>query len=330
MAQPRRVYEISPPDVGSILHNILKGLVEKHLNDKEPDYEKYLKEADKELSQMKYHRIFTRDTRHGHLGLRIVRRAVDSFLILKNQFEKGEFEPIQLEVAFGRNKGISAPKFTAGDNSIFLKGRIDRVDGAMVGDDEYFRIIDYKSSDRPLKLYKINEGLDIQLASYLMAYERYSGTNPAGMYYFTIQKKLVEADYGIKINDVKNKADNKGKMEGYTLKNPDVIRAMDADIDGSSKVIPVKYNAKKGEYSSKLLSAEDIKLMTNRIGDIVTENTKKIFDCKFPVSPVNAEKPACEYCDYRKICGFDIRRPDCHYRQIKQVADKDIVWGKNE
>ncbi|MCD6321932.1 MAG: hypothetical protein J7L77_02785, partial [Clostridiales bacterium] len=103
-----------------------------------------------------------------------------------------------------------------------------------------------------------------------------------------------------------------------------------ADIDGSSKVIPVKYNAKKGEYSSKLLSAEDIKLMTNRIGDIVTENTKKIFDCKFPVSPVNAEKPACEYCDYRKICGFDIRRPDCHYRQIKQVADKDIVWGKNE
>ena len=70
--------------------------------------------------------------------------------------------------------------------------------------------------------------------------------------------------------------------------------------------------------------------MTNRISEIITENTKKIFDCVFPVSPVNTEKPACTYCDYKKICGFDSRRPDSNYRQIKPIADKDIVWGKNE
>ena len=70
--------------------------------------------------------------------------------------------------------------------------------------------------------------------------------------------------------------------------------------------------------------------MTARIGEIVKENTKKIFDCEFPVLPSNDEKPACEYCDYRKICGFDSRRPDCSYRQIKKVVDKDIIWSKNE
>lgn len=329
-AKPRKVYEISPPDVGSILHNILKTLVENHINDEVFEHSKYLNEAKQEFSEMKLHKIFTRDTRHKHLGERLIKRAVDSFQILKDQVEKGEFKPIELEAAFGRNKNISAPMFTTGKNSIYLNGRIDRVDGALIGENEYFRIIDYKSSDRPLKLYKINAGVDIQLASYMMAYKMHSGTNPAGMYYFTTQKKLVDADYGIKLSEINSSVIKKGKMEGYTLKNPDVIKAMDVNIDGISDVIPVKYNSDKNEFSSKVISIEDIEFMNARISEIITENTKKIFDCEFPVTPISTDKTACEYCDFKKLCGFDIRKSDCSFRQIKSILDKDVVWGKNE
>lgn len=326
---PRREYQISSPDVGSILHGIIKELVTKFIDDDKSDYDKYIEESSQILKDMKFSQIFNRDKRHGFLGERLVKRAVDSFMILKHQIQKGDFKPIVLEAAFGRNKAISAPMFLTEGHNVYLKGRIDRVDGAIIDDNEYFRIIDYKSSDRKLSLYKINKGLDIQLASYLMTYGMHSGTEPAGMYYFTTDKKLVQAEYGDNADAVYDSIVRESCMEGYTLNKPSVINAMDSEVKTGSGVIPVKYNAKKDEFSNKVLPPETIEAMTNRIGEIVSENTERIFSCKFPVEPVNADKTACTYCDYNDICGFDSRRPECKFRTVVNVRDKDIVWGNN-
>lgn len=329
-AVPRKTYQISAPDVGSILHGILKDLVEKHISDEHENEAEYLEDAHMSLSNMKLAKIFKRDHRHGFLGDRLVQRAVDSFKILKRQVNAGEFKPIQLEAAFGRNKEIAAPRFSSAGHSMYLNGRIDRVDGALVGDEEFFRIIDYKSSDRGLSLYKINEGLDIQLASYMMAYEMHSGTNPAGMYYFTTDKKLMNVNYGDTPEDVTNSRAKESCMEGYTLNDRDVIIAMDSHIAEGGSVIPVKYNQKKDEFSKKVLDAGTIAAMTERVGQIVMENTDKIYNCEFPVKPVRAEITACTYCDYNDICGFNNKKPGCEYRIVHRVSDKDVVWGKNE
>jgi ATP-dependent helicase/nuclease subunit B len=329
-ANPRREYQISSPDVGSILHGLLTELVGKYINDENPDEGQYLETAAEALAKMKYNKIFTRDTRHAFLRKRLLQRAVDSFMILRNQVGKGEFKPIELEAAFGRNRAISAPVFSSEGHSIYLNGRIDRVDGAIIGDNEYFRIIDYKSSDRKLSLYKINEGLDIQLASYLMAYGMHSGTEPAGMYYFTTDKKIVGIDYGDEMETVYNNIISEGRMEGYTLNDAGVIKAMDCEAAEDSDVIPVKYNKKKEEFTNKVLQPETIKAIIGRVGEIITENTDRIYECDFPVEPVSADKPACTFCEFNDICGFDPRTPGSNFRYVKSVRDKDVVWSNNE
>lgn len=325
----RKDFNVSAPDIGSIIHSILKTLVGSYINDETADPEKYLSDAAKTLDNLKLGRVYSRDERFAYLGKRIASRAVDSFLILKKQLEAGEFRPIELEAAFGRGLSITAPSFSIGEHSIYLKGRIDRIDGTIIGDDEYFRVIDYKSSDKSLKLYRINEGLDIQLAAYLMAYESYIGTKPAGMYYFTTNNPIIAMEYGFNHDDLESKKFSNGKMEGYTLANADVYKAMDREFDISSEIIPVKFDKKNNKYK-KTLTEEEIGAMTDAVRSIIADSTEKIFSCEFPVIPVNAEGIACDYCSYKSICGFDIRKPGCNYRQIRKLEDEDVSWGMHE
>ncbi|MFO7612356.1 MAG: PD-(D/E)XK nuclease family protein [Clostridia bacterium] len=327
-AEPRAAYGVSPPDVGSILHDLLKHLVYEFSERKQFDYSECMESAERVYSGLKLRKVFSRDKRREYLGGRIVKRAVDSYMILRNQIITGSFKPVEFEAAFGRNKQIQAPCFIAGESRIYLKGRIDRVDAAIVNDREYFRIIDYKSSGKMMKLYRINEGLDIQLAAYLMAYKDHSGTNPAGMYYFAAEKPMVKISYGKGYDDIDANIFSEGKLEGYTLGEMDIIKAMDADFKDQSINIPVKAKA-DGSLSLKVMSCEQIETMIGRVGEIVVENAKKIFEGQYKAEPVNIKKyRACLYCEYKSICGFDDRKPGCNLRYIREIKDEDVVWGK--
>ncbi|MBN2558500.1 MAG: PD-(D/E)XK nuclease family protein, partial [Clostridia bacterium] len=327
-AEPRAAYGVSPPDVGSMLHDLLKHLASEFKDKEEFNYEECMESAAKAYSGLRLRKVFSRDGRREYLGERIVKRAVDSYFILRNQIITGIFRPVQFEAAFGRNRQIQAPYFIAGDSRIYLKGRIDRVDAAIVNDKEYFRIIDYKSSGRVMKLYRINEGLDIQLAAYLMAYGNHSGTIPAGMYYFTAEKPIVKVAYGTGLDEIYMNILNEAKLEGYTLGETDIIKAMDSDFDVQSKNIPVRIKS-DGSLSSKVMSSRQIETMIERVGEIIVENAKKIFAGHYKAEPVNIKSyRACNFCEFKSICGFDDRKPACRLRHIREIRDEDVVWGK--
>jgi ATP-dependent helicase/nuclease subunit B len=329
-AGERRIFSISPPDVGSILHDILRNLVFNFKDEKSSQYSDYLKDALKAFDEMPISRIFKRNARMDYLGRRIVTRAVDAYLALQKQIDEGKFKPVEFEASFGRNKRLGAPWYQTGNSRVYLRGRIDRVDAAMVNDTEYFRIIDYKSSYNDIKLCKIKEGLDIQLPLYMMAYMSNTGTKPAGMYYFNAAKKIVAADYNIDPEEIKEKIQQDSRLSGYTLSNNDVINAMDENISKSSKNINVKMNA-SGEFTGKLITESDVSSMTKAVEKHIIEKTAAIYDGKYEVNPVRYENSwACEYCRFKGICGFDKARSDCRYRSISETKDKDLEWDDSE
>ena len=36
-------------------------------------------------------------------------------------------------------------------------------------------------------------------------------------------------------------------------------------------------------------------------------------------------KTACDYCEFKDICGFDRKIPGMHYRRLKEL-DPDDIW----
>ena len=110
----------------------------------------------------------------------------------------------------------------------------------------------------------------------------------------------------------------------------DVVKAMDSEILTGSTNIPVKINSKDGTLGRKILSAENIDKIADRVEDIIIENTERIFNGEYGITPVFSDIKACTYCNFNNVCGFDDRIPGCNYRYIHKVKDEDINWSKNE
>ena len=70
-------------------------------------------------------------------------------------------------------------------------GKIDRIDLAKTENGNYFRIIDYKSSIKDIKLEKVYAGLQLQLITYVDATKNSkSDFKPTGALYFNLIERL--------------------------------------------------------------------------------------------------------------------------------------------
>src|SRR5699024_2069125 len=84
------------------------------------------------------------------------------------------------------------------DETLLLKGRIDRLDVCREENRLYLRIVDYKTGSTSMDLNLLLEGLQLQLAVYLSAaleLEQRKHTDlqaePAGMYYYRVGDPLI-------------------------------------------------------------------------------------------------------------------------------------------
>ncbi len=87
-----------------------------------------------------------------------------------------QFDPVAVELGFGMEDG-GLPGWTiplSGERSLLLRGRIDRVDLHLLGGGKgaYVNVVDYKSSKKTLDPLKLENGLQLQLLSYLAVLER--------------------------------------------------------------------------------------------------------------------------------------------------------------
>lgn len=112
-------------------------------------------------------------------------------------------EPTKLEVAFGRvpeqehdvrEMDFDCVSFGSGDNTTFIRGRIDRIDVGQIDDKRVFNIIDYKTG----KEFQFNQkdvetGQQLQLALYTLAVRRLqmidAEAEPFQMGYWFIRQK---------------------------------------------------------------------------------------------------------------------------------------------
>jgi len=316
-AKKRDVFSLKPPDIGSIIHDMLGSLLKnKVVGDENILFE--CKKIFNEKTKNKF--IFNRDNRLRFLGERIIERVIFSYNEIVRQIDNGEFEPSEFEISFGKNKQLPPIEFyTKDENRIMLQGRIDRVDKALVDEKEVFRIIDYKLSNKKLALYKIKEGIDLQLAIYLYAYYKNTKSIPGGMYYFGTQKPIVSVDGLDNITKVSDLVHYKTRLEGYTLEEEDIKKLNDKNNEKKSSVFD----------NRKLISKEKIDNMFHYINKIVKENTEKIYNLENEAYPIKeGEFIQCKYCEYKSICGFDIEDSRFKYKEIEKMKDGDVEFNE--
>ncbi|HHX62979.1 MAG TPA: helicase-exonuclease AddAB subunit AddB [Epulopiscium sp.] len=334
-AEERRLFQFNAMDLGILFHKALEeypvrlekeSLGWRDVNNEQID--RYVGEVVQEVVAQ-YGGSMGRPTAQNKYKIQqiqnMTKRAVT---VLTDQIKKSKFDPKEYEVEFG--EGQFPPIVINIDNNrkMLLTGTIDRVDVYELENEEFIKILDYKSGKKAFDLMEVYYGLQLQLLLYLDAYLKISTENlPAGVFYFHIDNPIIEYKVGMSKEDIEKERAKRFKLSGLVLEDVNIANALEEETKG--EVIPATL-IKSGDFSatSSVATNEQFNLLREHIVETIRELGKEILNGKVSALPYQLDnKQPCEYCKYLSICQFDVSQKDNAYEKLDKLK-KEQIWAK--
>lgn len=338
--QERKLFTVGAPDIGILLHDCLASfaaaVTERSLNWRALQREEcdaIIEEIMEQRLPLHNNGVMVSSFRYRYLAQRLKRVSRRAIWVLTEHIQKGDFEPLMHEVSFGPGGTFPPLQVELSDGqSIYLEGRIDRIDLLQEQDTTYVKIIDYKTGDRQLSLADVYFGLSLQLFVYLAAViNNHSDSGliswkPAGLFYFKVDDPLIQSE-DRESTGIEEQIRKALKMKGLVLKNVQIARSMDSELQLSSNILPagIKQN---GEFTanSSALNEEDFGALLQYIQNLLQALGNEMLQGKILIEPVKTEKQkACDYCIYHAICQFDRLFAANQYKNIPRLSDEQVL-----
>lgn len=275
--------ELAANTIGSLFHKVLDHLCK---NDKK-QYFNYTKESileiiDEDIKDLKkYHPN----------DIKMIDFTINNF-IEALLTEKEFFEVLENESSFNVENSeypFNQNIFKYDNVSLYLKGFIDRIDQK----DNYFRILDYKSSKKTMNIENFKKGLSLQLLTYAYMYSLENNTIPIAVYYVKLNTSI-DSDVFYKYT----------KTKGLEKINKDLFK----EFINNQKLSGLSFGISEADYiysnkttipSHTKRNTIDFELVKEGLNVIYTNLIKQICNGNFIVDP---DKDACRFCDYKSIC----------------------------
>ncbi len=229
---------------------------------------------------------------------------------LTNQLSRGDFQPAEYELRF-------------------QGGKIDRIDLCEDGDKVYIKVVDYKTGSKKFDVVALYYGLQLQLMVYMNAaveveqkkYPKHEMI-PAGVFYYQIQDPYVDKVDEEKVEKELLKAHC---LDGMINRKDETLQHLDRKQCGESLVIPVKYNKNGGlSKASRAVAEENFQLMMQHAMKKVANIREAILEGETIPRPYRkGQETGCDYCEYRHICGFDLKIPGYDYQEIQKMSQEE-------
>lgn len=339
----RQMYRLKAPDIGQLFHAAL-GEMAINLRNRNVSWGSLSTEACRQEAETAVERLAPRlqgeilmsSKRYGYILRKLKDIVSRASLILGEHARRGNFEPIGLELDFGPGQSLPPLSFRL-DNGVVMEvvGRIDRVDVAEGEKGLLLRVIDYKSSQKDLKLHEVYYGLSLQMLTYLdvllNAAEEWLGETayPAGTLYFHVHNPMLQSPNGLSAEQARQELLKRFKMKGLLLADRDVVGQMDTALDkGYSSILPVAVKADGSFYSSASVASPEqwdslLASVRHNIRTIGTRMTEGDVDIK----PYRIQQEtACTFCSFKPVCQFDDSLEGSGYNQWGKPS-KDQIWN---
>lgn len=342
-AKDRKLYEFTAPDLGSFMHDILDKFTNKIRKENIlwGDLTKdKCAEIVNELVNIKLknetNSILNSNKKYQYFSERFKKTITKSVTVISEQMRKGEFDIFKSEFDFGDFKDSEPIKLELPSKEIvYLKGRVDRIDKVDLNEETYIRIVDYKSGSKSFDLNELYYGLQIQLLVYLDAILKSSDKilktqcMPGGILYFKIDNPIIKSKKALTEEEIQTEVLKKLKMDGLLLKNAELVKLMDKDMETYSLIIPAAFK-KDGDFTStsSVVTEEQFELLRKYVNDKMIEICEEMLSGDVKIEPCKSSKVTyCDYCNYSSICQFDTSIKDNKYKIILKKK-KDGLWNE--
>lgn len=340
-AKDRKVYEFTAPDLGSFMHDILDQFTNKIRKENilwgdltKDKCAEIVNELVNSKLKSETNSILNSNKKYKYFSERFKKTITKSVTVISEQMRKGEFDIFKSEFDFGDFKDSDPIKLELPSKEIvYLKGRVDRIDKVDLNGETYIRIVDYKSGSKSFDLNELYYGLQIQLLVYLDAILKNSKKilktqcMPGGILYFKIDNPIIKSKKALTDEEVQVEVLKKLKMDGLLLKNVELVKSMDRDMETYSLIIPAAFK-KDGDFTStsSVVTESQFELLRKYVNDKMIEICEEMLSGEVKIEPCKSSKVTyCDYCDYSSICQFDTSIKDNKYKIISKKK-KDDLW----
>ncbi len=345
-----RLFEVSLPDMGNLFHQsveqfAIEALYKNGKTTSEMTSEVVDQMMDKIVERVVAkgdYEVFHSDARSAYMVNKLKRTGKRAAKLMLEHLNAGVFEPRAFEVAFGMGADQIPPICIelANGEKVYLEGRIDRIDVYDSGQTRYVKVIDYKSGYKKYQLADALNGLQIQLMVYMdailsqaSAFSLKDPVHPAGVFYFKIDDPMIQSE-AADLETIEAAIRKELKMDGLVVGDRHVAAFMDEKLSedgGKSDIIPFDLK-KEGEPSknASYLSNQHFEALMKLIRLNIHKVLEKMVAGEVKVSPYRCGKEtACQRCDYKGLCQFDLSLKDNAYHNIHRL-DREAIIEKLE
>lgn len=222
-------------------------------------------------------------------SMRVIDKLTENLL-------KGDFEPIGIELEFGRNANAIPPlEIETEFGKVALRGKIDRVDRYK----DKVAVIDYKTGKEEGHISELYYGKKLQLYIYLKTVSEHFGLEPAGALYVP-----VHTGYN---------TDENFKLIGQITLDEDIVEAFEngfvekartsaSGAESEVLALKLKYKGDKVTVTPSTGAVDPLK-MQNALEYatlVATGALNEIAEGNIARSPLGG---MCDHCSYKEVCG---------------------------
>ncbi|MBO5518154.1 MAG: PD-(D/E)XK nuclease family protein [Firmicutes bacterium] len=332
--QELKEFEISPLELGNAHHDCLMQLAE-WLS--EPSRENGFAITDpqsrwmtvtKEELQEKTEEILQRVQKEQNEGVmnagpkesyqasRIADVCVRFAWMMVLQVRKGRISEMSFETEFRRHEALPPIRIETPQGTVYLEGKIDRVDMLTDGGKKYAKVIDYKSGNNRFDRKLAESGLMLQLGIYLEAALGKGDTKPAGIFYYHIEEPSIASEAeNLAADEISEqvwaKLQSKYRMQGFFVDTPAVTQSIDSELQPGERSSVFNYALKNdGTQNSKGsggTTEEDFEAFRAAFRQSLSDLCERLTSGEIGIEPrkLKGSRTACTFCDYKGICSFD-------------------------
>lgn len=254
---------------------------------------------------------------------------------MQYQLKKGSFIPEQFEVSFSVLEELESVNIALSrQEKMRLRGRIDRMDVKEDKEHVYVKVVDYKSGSKDFSLAALYYGLQLQLVVYLNAAMELTAKKhpdkeivPAAMLYYRMQDPLIETAEESSEEEINRQILKALRTTGVINSSEDVISGLDSQFTDKSDVVPVERN-KNGSFSARsgVMEEQDFKAVSAFVSRKIKQAGQQILQGNIALNPYEqGNKSACDFCAYKKVCGFDRKIDGFSMRELENLKDDEAL-----